>query len=550
MARLGRGDCFWTVTLLGVALLVFLLNLGELPLKDWDEALVAQVARDIWRDLSANGHALTWLHPTLGGVPYLNKPPLVHWLIALAYAIGGVQEWTARFPGAVLTAISVPVLFHIGREIFPKRSAAILAALVYVTFIPVVRLGRMAMLDGALLCGFLVLLLCVLKARRDLRWSWGIGLAFGALCLTKGIVGLLLGAIALGFVLWDTPRLLTAGYVWAGVVLGTVPVMGWYGAQGLHYGAGFWTTHFIDQALSRSNQAVDGNRGSFGYYALEVLKYGAPWLVFLPQGWRLLWENRRLSWAKLLLVWSVGYFGVISVMATKLPWYVLPLYPALALTVGAQLAELWNLEDFLGIRYRLGDAAGAVRSPAYRSLWSLSLGAVAIAGWGATIYFGGYFSGYGGGGVQPAMPEVQVLCGAIALTMSVAALLIYRQDSQFILVLLWGMYVSLILFVRSPYWVWELGEDYPVKPVAALVRQNTSPGQPIYTSYNRHRPSLNFYSDRSVLPLPLAQIKQRGQEPSALYLLVKPAEIPALQLPSYKILGESEGWTLLARPTS
>ncbi len=532
-------DYLWTLALLSVALAVFLLNLGELPLKDWDEALVAQVGREIWQDLHGGGHALTWLHPTLGGAPYLNKPPLVHWLIALAYQIGGVQEWTARLPGAVLTAISVPVLFHIGREIFPKRNAAIFAALVYVTFIPVVRLGRMAMLDGALLCGFLVLLLCVLKTRRDLRWAGGIGLAFGALCLTKGIVGLLLGAIALGFVLWDTPRLLASGYVWLGVGLGTAPVVGWYVAQSLHYGSEFWKIHLIDQALSRSSQAVDGNRGNFAYYALEVLKYGAPWVVFLPQAWRWLWENRRLSWAKLLLVWSVGYFGVISVMTTKLPWYVLPLYPVLALTVGAQLAELWNLEDFLGVRY--GVEEGAARSPGYPRLWGLCLSVVAIAGWGATLYFGGY----GGKGSQTALPELQVLCGAIALTLSVAALLIYRRDSQFILVLLWGMYVSLILFVCSPYWVWELGEDYPVKPVAALVQQNTSPGQIIYTSHTRHRPSLDFYSERFVRSMPLDQIKQRGQQDASLYLLVKPDEIPALQLPAHQILGESEGWVLL-----
>lgn len=532
-------DRLWTVGLLLLALLLFLVNLGEVPLKDWDESLVAQVARNIWRDTGLDPQSLTWLHPTLGGVPYWNKPPFVHWLIALAYQVGGVQEWTARLPGAVLTALSVPVLFHIGREIFPKRNAAVFSALVYVTFLPVVRLGRLAMLDGALLCEFLVLLLCVLKTRRNLRWGWGIGLAFGALCLTKGIVGLLLGAIALGFVLWDTPRLLTSGYVWLGVGLGVLPVVGWYGAQGWHYGSAFFMTHVVDQSLNRSNQAVDGNRGDFYYYGLEVLKYGAPWILFLPQSGRWLWENRRLSWAKLLLVWCGVYFGVISAMTTKLPWYVLPLYPALALLVGGQLAELWNVDDMLGLRYREGTAAE--QGPAaYPRLWGWGLGLVAIAGWGATLYFG-----YG---AQPARPELQWICAAVALTMSVATILLYLRDSQFILVLLWGMYVSLMLFVLSPHWVWELGEDYPVKPVAALVRENTLPGQTVYTSHRLNRPSLNFYSDRAVIPLATRDLQQHWRTERSPYLLVKPAEIKTLNLANSQILGQAEGWVLLTRP--
>ncbi len=581
----GWSDRLWSLTFLGLGLALLLPNLGELPLKDWDEGLVAQVARDIWRDAALGHSAQTWLHPTLGGAPYLNKPPLVHWLIALAYQAWGVQEWTARLPGALLTALSVPVLYQIGREIFPKRNAAVFGALVYVTCIPVVRLGRLAMLDGALLCFLTLLVLCMLKTRRDLRWGWGMGLAFGALCLTKGVVAVLLGAIALGFILVDTPRLLTSGYVWTGVLLGMLPVAGWYGAQWVHYGPAFFLTHFIDQALSRSNHAVDGNRGDFFYYGLEVLKYGAPWWVFLPQAARQVWENRNLSWAKLLLLWGGIYLVVISLMTTKLPWYVLPLYPAFALTVGAQFAELWHAEDFLGIRPganadpksqdvsamppRAGRSVAASalssaemstleRGRAYPRLWWVILGLAAIAGLLASAYFGGGFSGgLGQAAAGTAVSDIAVsdvtslagICGAIALTFSVATVLIYRRDSQFILVLLWGMYVALMLFVLSPHWVWELGEDYPVKPVAAMVLDNTPPGQSVYTSHPLNRPSLNFYSDRLVLPATPDGLKHHWQEDPSPYLLIKTAEVSSLELSATQIAGQAGDWVLLTRPS-
>lgn len=139
-------DILWILGLLLAAVILFSINLGGLPLRDWDEGTVAQVAREIWR---SPANSQRWLYPTLNGEPYLNKPPLMHILIAFAYAIGGVNEWTSRLPGALLTAISVPLLYGIGREIFVQRPPAVFSALVYLTLLPVVRHGRLAMLDGA-----------------------------------------------------------------------------------------------------------------------------------------------------------------------------------------------------------------------------------------------------------------------------------------------------------------------------------------------------------------------------------------------------------------
>jgi 4-amino-4-deoxy-L-arabinose transferase-like glycosyltransferase len=524
-------DWLWLVGLFAAAVLLYSVDLGGLPLRDWDEGLVAQVAREIWR---SPPHSLTWLHPTYWGEPYLNKPPLMHLLVAGSYAIAGISEWSARLPGALLTAISVPLLYSVGREAFGQRTPAVCAALVYLTFLPVVRNGRLAMLDGAVLCFMLLMVWCLLRSRRDSRYALGIGIGFGLICLTKGVMlGVLLGAIALLFLLWDTPRLIALPYLWAGVAIGSLPVAFWYGAQWLHYGQQFLGVGVVDQSFRRIWTPVENHAGPSWYYILELLKYGFPWLLFLPLAFKRVWQNRSLSWAKLVLVWSGIYLTAISLMATKLPWYILPLYPALALAVGAQLAQFWESRQ-LGMKQYY--------TPIYSRSWVGIFAFFAVVGWGGSLYFAKF-------GPEPE-PGLELILASVGISMTTVAVLAARQNPQFLSVLIWGSYLSLLLLMTSEHWVWELAEAYPVKPVAEIVRQGVPPNQQVYTSYLHSRPSLNFYSDRQVIPAPPERLLELWSSSAQPYFLLDSQSLKALELQPQTILDISEGietWILITR---
>lgn len=513
-------EWLWLFGLLLAALVLFGMNLGSLPLRDWDEGTVAQVAREIWQ---APPGSERWLFPTLWGNPYLNKPPLVHDLIALFYAIGGVNDWTTRLPSALLTALSVPLLYAIGREIFPSRKPAIFAALIYLTLLPVVRHGRLAMLDGPVLGFEMLMIWCILRSRRDLRWALGAGIGFSLIGLTKGMMGLLLGTIALLFLAWDTPRLLTSIYFWMGLLLGSAPAIAWYIAQWLHYSGQFISTSIVAQSLRRIWSGVEGHSAPPWYYVLEIFKYAWPWLIFCLYGLRLAWKNCNWSWAKLVLVWSAVYFAVVSVMVTKLPWYIVPIYPALALAGGAKLAEVSNW-------------------PSYRSyprVWTVILALLALGASVACVYFG--IS-------ETTDRSLSVILASAALTMAVAAVLVARRDSQFISMLFWGCYISLLLFMSSPHWIWELNEAYPVRPVAAIVKLGTPPDQKVYTSFGYHRPSLNFYSDRQIIPAPPQELKRRWEETPQLYLLLDSETFNQLNLEAARKIGTAPpNWVLIGK---
>ncbi|MEA5582304.1 glycosyltransferase family 39 protein [Nodularia harveyana UHCC-0300] len=504
----------WLLSLVAVSLILWLIFLGNLPLRDWDEGTVAQVAREIWR---APVGSMRWLYPVLGGEPYQNKPPLIHLLIAGAYSLGGVNEWTTRLPGAVLTALGVPLLYSVGRLMFKQHLPAVFAALVYLTMLPVVRHGRLAMLDGASISFFLLMLFFILKSRENQRYALGVGICLGLITLTKGMLVLLLGAIACLFVIADGQLALGKNlYFWVGMFCGTAAPLAWYIAQWQYYGNNFLEINLQTQTFNRLVESVEGNSGLPWYYLIELIKYGFPWLIFLPSGLYLAIKQRHTTWARLVLIGTIVYFLSISVMQTKLPWYIMPVYPFLALAIGAKLSEVWQHNHLIN------------------KYWAIFLGIIAFAGVGGCVYFA----------VADPQPVLITMSLVLGISMSVAAWLVKQCDRRFIPVLFSGMYLVLALLMSSQSWIWELNETFAVKPVAGLIRAHIPPGTKIYTSFAYSRPSLDFYCDCQVIPADITVLQQRWSDKS--YLLLDDPSLQNLNLPGGEILGTSEELTLIS----
>ncbi|MBS9387588.1 MAG: glycosyltransferase family 39 protein [Dolichospermum sp. WA123] len=495
--------------LLLASLILWLIGLGNLPLRDWDEGTYAIVAREIYR----TGN---WLYPTIQGDPFLLKPPLMQWLIAICYHIGGVQEFTTRFPGAFLTALGVPLLYLIGCLAFRENLPALFSALVYLTLLPVVRHGRLAMLDGMTISFFLLLLFCILKARDNKKYALGIGFCLGLITLTKGMLVVVLAGIAGLFILANKQLAIFKNpFLWIGMLLGNAPAIAWYFAQWQHYGDIFLQVHFQSQAFDRLGKAVEGNTGHVWYYLLEVIKYGFPWLLFLPGGLYLSWKNRDTAWGCLTLIGTIVYFVIVSLMGTKLPWYIMPVYPSLALAIGANLSYIWQ--------------GGKFRSKFLMGFF----GFLVIVGLAGCVYFS----------IVDKQPLLIVMSIILAITMVITSWLINQHNRQFISVLFTGMYLVLALLMSSQSWIWELNEKFPVVPVATLIKDNVPPGTQIYTSFPDSRPSLDFYSDCKIIPASIADLQDKFVHKS--YLLVDNETLQKMNLKQSKIIGEAKGFNLI-----
>jgi 4-amino-4-deoxy-L-arabinose transferase-like glycosyltransferase len=514
LALLHNQDLQILLILAGLAIALGTVGLGNVPLRDFDEGYYATVAQDMLRQGN-------WLFPTYQGQPFWLKPPLIMWLMEMSYWGLGISEFSSRLPTALLSALAVPLIYAVGREIFAHRSTALYGSLVYLTLLPMMRHGRLAMLDGMINSFLLFSLWCSLRSRTAPRWAMGIGIGLGLIALAKGVLALAFVAILGVFLGWEGgwKRLCNPSLLW-GMLLGFLPITVWYGLQISQYGQEFIDIHFKAQSIDRISSSVEGNRGNIAFYWAELGKYTVPWLFFFPQGIGLAFKNRRETWGKLILSFTVLYFTLISAMGTKLPWYIIPFYPFFALAVGFYLDRLRQ------------------SSQPYPKYLAFLLGLCGLIGLGGAVYFG-----------SQGQILLAVMALVLAVTMAMTVGLLRYRNAKFIATMFVGLYLMLGLFFLSPLWNWEVNENFAVKPVGALLRSQTPLGTIIYTSFAYGRPSLDFYSDRQVIEADRSRLKELSQKTN--YLLLEPAAIEHLSLPSYRILGKAGDFTLvLTQPHS
>ena len=119
---------------------------------------------------------------------------------------------------------------------------------------------------------------------------------------------------------------------------------------------------------------------------------------------------------------------------------------------------------------------------------------------------------------EPTNYNLLTVLGLLLITFLTVAVLLQKKDQQFIYILFWGMYVALIVFFSSNYWLWELNEAYAVKPIAKVVQKYVPPQESVYIDFDYHRPSLDFYSDKKIIPSDRNKLRELLKSPS--YLLV------------------------------
>ena len=365
-----------------------------------DEGRYAEIARE----MAVTGD---WITPRLNGIKYFEKPPLQYWATAAAFKTFGLHGWTARLWTALTGFLTLLLVWWAGRRFF-GQAAGNYAALVIGSSFFFLGLGHVNTLDmGLTLFTTLALVgFCAAEQegvseparKRAMLVTWA---AMGLAVLSKGLVGIVLpGATLVLYMLLSRDwQLLRRLHLLAGLAIFLAITAPWFVAVSLKNPEFPWF-FFIHEHLLRYATSEARREGPVYYFVPILLAGFLPWVVvMLAAMWDVLRNPRALASnrpALVLVIWSIFIFAFFSLSGSKLPSYILPIFPALALLMGRRLAGIetrrlaWETVPIVFIAgagfYFIADAAinadDSISRPLYHqySYWLYAATATMLAG--------------------------------------------------------------------------------------------------------------------------------------------------------------------------
>jgi 4-amino-4-deoxy-L-arabinose transferase-like glycosyltransferase len=469
--------------------LVMILMMPATSLWDRDEPLYARAAVEMVQSGS-------FIVPTFNGEVFAHKPPLMYWLMGLGIRVFGVNEFAVRLVSAFGMAGTGWLTFLIGRRMFNPR-VGFWAMVMVLTAAMSLCLGAGAFLDAVLLCWITLAVWAFIELLyRPGRWPvltpiFGIALMLSL--LTKGPVGPVVVGSMVVVTTWLVRKELPLkwthyiGLAVAAIISFTV-FLAWAIPANHASGGEMEKTGFGVHILERAFRPMEGHGGSgIGGYLATLLLYVPvvvivffPWTLHLPAGLSAL-MGRRIGTPReraILWAWMGPTFVMFSLVATKLPHYIFPLFPALALTVAAGIDA-----------HRREQLVEKDRQWFRRGTWFF--GAV-IFGAGLALLIVPWFF------IPSSRAAAALPAGVVYLVLG--TIVVRAQRRQRI------EWVNRVLLVSSPlmivltYWTVlpQVERLIKISPdIASAVRFSITPETPVYIG-GYTEPSLVFYLNRPV----------------------------------------------------
>ncbi len=463
-------------------LLLYLLIAGQSTLWDRDEPRYARTTVE----MIEGGN---WLVPTLNGKIWFDKPILIYWLMSVPVRLFGATEISCRFFAALGTSITCLLTFFIGKKLFNAKVglwAEVIAATTLLTAI----IGSLAIVDGILLpliVGQMAILIRWYDDKIRIVDIIAVGVLMGLGMLAKGPGGIM-PAIAMVPILWFSRKsrgdfIRGAAGLAAAAVIAAIIFLAWAIPVNNATNGEFVKGFIGERVFSWATKPLHGHGGNFflflPYYLPITLFFFLPWTMFLPgaisiaAGGRTGDRKSRI----ILITWGLSIFILITLMKTKLPHYVLFIWPVLAIFTAA---AIFTEKNILTVRDRKWLRGG---------VWFFGVPAIIMA---LGFIAGPWFT-------QPIMilRVSGAICGIIVLIMALIAIRLQLKEEfmKSAKVLLVGLFVFMIpaLFGLMPGL-----EQMKITPsISQAITATTTADVPIAT-YGFSEPSLNFYIGRKI----------------------------------------------------
>src|SRR5438094_53544 len=326
------------VVLIALAALLHVATIGSGDLYSETEGQYAGAAKEM-----VETHQ--WLLPTNAGIPLLQKPPLLYWLIILSFKLFGVHAPAARLPVALAIVASVALIFLIGERLTDYWRGFV-AGMIFLSFCGTFLLGRIVMpepLVTAFLAGGIFCALSGYQHRRHRSvWFTGFWICGALACLTKGLLGILYPAaifLLLAIFYREARMRFRALLRWEYLSIFFLIIAPWHIWVQWHFPGYFrylvnaeWLGHL--RGLDDATHDFKGVQAS--EFLLMHLAWWFPWSIALLPGvifaWRRLVRPREIEFSDaLLLCWIGIIFVPLLFLGQRQDYYSMGMWSALAL---------------------------------------------------------------------------------------------------------------------------------------------------------------------------------------------------------------------------
>ncbi len=552
--------------LLLIGWLAFFWHLGSTGLVDETEPLFAEAARQ----MTLTGD---WITPYFNGATRFDKPPLIYWLMAIAYQVLGVNSWAVRLPSAIaamgLISLGFYTLWRFGAtnpfstltliKQRPYWLCAWLGSALMALNVETIIWARIGVSDmllsgcmGGALLSFFIGYAQPSKPVSQARWYLAFYVLIAGAILTKGPVGIVLpGLIISLFLLYlgNVREVLREMRVFWGILLVMAIALPWYVLVTWRNGDAYINSFFGYHNLERFTEVVNNHSAPWYFYFLVVLLGFAPWSIYLPNAiaqtkfWqRSRWRSapRSTHLGLFALFWFAVIFGFFTIAVTKLPSYVLPLMPAAAILVALLFSSHAVKSKFFSL-----------------SAWLNVVFLLAVAG--ALFYLPEFI------GSDPAIPKLDkliersglpVVGGIIwAITALLGIVLLLRRKGRWLASVNLMSFIAFMIFVLTPaYFLVDQARQQPLRELAAIAAQVDKPGEDLIM-IGFQKPSVVFYAQRPVTYIKvtedgaayLQKWAKNPKPPNSALVLTQPKKLKKfdLQPNQYQNLGETGAYQLL-----
>jgi 4-amino-4-deoxy-L-arabinose transferase-like glycosyltransferase len=321
--------------------------LGHKPLADWDEAIYAEIAKELLghRTLALNWHFQPWFE----------KPPLYMWLTAACFRLFSVNEFWARavaaFSGVALTGLIHGLL---------ARTRGLLAAwastLILLTTLGFVRACHLGEVDTLLTLGCYLSLWGVMQLREgfegggDIKGWYLFWLGFAIAVMTKGAAAVVIPLTLMALMIWERwPRRCFDRRFLLGLLLFLALIVPWHAAMYREFGMPFFREYLGEQTLARATTQLEHHNNPPWFFVEVLLAFASPWIFVFPVA---AWSGLRRKELREFSIFALVVFALFTCSQTRLPRYVVPMYPAIALVTAAGICR-WVTDASENSRQRL-----------------------------------------------------------------------------------------------------------------------------------------------------------------------------------------------------